>query len=175
MNVTKRDYYEVLGVAREIDEPGLKTAYRKLALKYHPDRNPDDASAEEKFKEAAEAYSVLSDPQKRAAYNRYGHQGLQGMGADAGFDPAAFTDFSDILGDMFSDLFGGGRRAGGRSRAQRGDDLRYDLEFSSGHSIRGLSVDIRCRGWTCAPAVRDRAPKRTTVWLPARCATDAAR
>src|SRR5271170_6405258 len=123
MNVTKRDYYEVLGVAREIDEPGLKSAYRKLALKYHPDRNPDDAGAEEKFKEAAEAYSVLSDPQKRAAYNRYGHQGLQGLGSSAGFDPAAFTDFSDILGDMFSDLFGGasGRR-GGRSRAQRGDD-----------------------------------------------------
>ncbi len=143
MNVTKRDYYEVLGVAREIDEPGLKTAYRKLALKYHPDRNPDDASAEEKFKEAAEAYSVLSDPQKRAAYNRYGHQGLQGMGANAGFDPAAFTDFSDILGDMFSDLFGGGRRAGGRSRAQRGDDLRYDLEISLEDSIRGLSVDIQ--------------------------------
>jgi molecular chaperone DnaJ len=143
MNVTKRDYYEVLGVAREIDEPGLKTAYRKLALKYHPDRNPDDAGAEEKFKEAAEAYSVLSDPQKRAAYNRYGHQGLQGMGASAGFDPAAFTDFSDILGDMFGDLFGGGRRGAGRNRAHRGDDLRYDLEVTLEDAMRGLGVEIQ--------------------------------
>jgi molecular chaperone DnaJ len=143
MNVTKRDYYEVLGVAREVDDPGLKSAYRKLALKYHPDRNPDDAGAEEKFKEAAEAYSVLSDPQKRAAYNRYGHQGLQGMGAGAGFDPAAFTDFSDILGDMFGDLFGGARRGGGRNRAQRGDDMRYDLEITFEDSIRGLGVEIQ--------------------------------
>jgi molecular chaperone DnaJ len=143
MNATKRDYYEVLGVARDIDDPGLKSAYRKLALKYHPDRNPDNNEAEEKFKEAAEAYSVLSDPQKRAAYDRYGHQGLQGAGA--GFDPSAFTDFSDILGDLFGfgDLFGGSGRRGGRTRAQRGEDLRYDLEISLEDAVRGLSVEIQ--------------------------------
>lgn len=145
MNATKRDYYEILSVSRDCDDASLKTAYRKLALKYHPDRNPNDQDAEEKFKEAAEAYSVLSDPQKRAAYDRYGHQGLQGMGAQ-GFDPSAFTDFGDILGDLFgfSDLFGGsGRRTGGRNRAQRGEDLRYDLEVSLEDAIRGLSVEIQ--------------------------------
>jgi len=146
MNATKRDYYEILGVGRDCDDPSLKSAYRKLALQYHPDRNPDDKQAEEKFKEAAEAYSVLSDPQKRAAYDRYGHQGLQGFGANQGFDPNAFNDFGDILGDLFgfSDLFGGGaRRGGGRNRAQRGEDLRYDLEMSLEDAIRGLSVEIQ--------------------------------
>src|SRR5580704_15571822 len=145
MNATKRDYYEVLGVARDCDDPGLKSAYRKMALQFHPDRNPNDHTAEEKFKEAAEAYSVLSDPQKRAAYDRYGHQGLQGLGGNQGFDPNSFTDFSDILGDLFGfgDLFGGGARRGGRSRTQRGEDLRYDLEIDLENAIRGLSVDIQ--------------------------------
>ena len=144
MNATKRDYYEVLGVGRDVDTPALKSAYRKMALKYHPDRNPNDEAAEEKFKEAAEAYSVLSDPQKRAAYDRYGHKGLQGMGASQGFDPYAFTDFSDILGDLFGfgDLFGGsGRRS--RNSAQRGEDLRYDLEISLEDVMRGMSVEIQ--------------------------------
>jgi molecular chaperone DnaJ len=145
MNVAKRDYYEILGVDRGTDDQSIKSAYRKLALKYHPDRNPGDTEAEEKFKEAAEAYSVLSDGQKRAAYDRFGHQGVAGAGAQ-GFDPSAFQDFSDILGDFFGfgDLFGGG--AGGarrRNRAQRGEDIRYDLEIDFEDAMRGMTADIQ--------------------------------
>lgn len=143
MPVTKRDYYEILGVGRDASDQDLKSAYRKLALKYHPDRNPNDAVAEEKFKEAAEAYSVLSDPQKRAAYDRFGHQGV-GAAAAQGFDPSAFEDFGDILGDFFGfgDLFGsaGGRR---RNRPQRGEDIRYDLEIGFEDALRGLAADIQ--------------------------------
>jgi molecular chaperone DnaJ len=141
--VTKRDYYEILGVERGVDDAALKSAYRKLALQYHPDRNPNDHAAEEKFKEAAEAYSVLSDAQKRAAYDRYGHQGLAGTAGGGGFDPNAFTDFSDILGDFFglNDLFGGTSRR--RNRPARGEDVRYDLEVSFEDSMRGISADIQ--------------------------------
>lgn len=142
----KRDYYEVLGVAKEADEQALKSAYRKLALKYHPDRNPGNKEAEEKFKEAAEAYGVLTDAQKRAAYDRFGHQGLQGGagGGPAGFDPTIFADFSDVLGDLFGfgDLFGGGRRGGNPNRAQRGEDVRFDLEIHLEEAVRGKTADL---------------------------------
>jgi molecular chaperone DnaJ len=159
MSVAKRDYYEVLGVARDCDDQILKGAYRKLALQYHPDRNPNNHEAEEKFKEAAEAYSILSDPQKRAAYDRYGHQAVNGS-ASGGFDETTFADFGDILGDLFGfgDLFGGGGRR--RSRQQRGEDLRYDLEISFEDSMRGLSADLqvprleacsRCQGSGAEP------------------------
>src|SRR3954454_7677779 len=137
MSVAKRDYYEVLSVSRDCDDQTLKSAYRKLALQYHPDRNPGDKEAEDRFKEAAEAYSVLTDPQKRAAYDRYGHAGLGGA-AGAGFDPSVFADFSDVLGDIFGfgDFFGGGRRGG--NRVQRGSDLRYDLDLKFEEAAFGV-------------------------------------
>jgi molecular chaperone DnaJ len=155
--VTKRDYYEILGIGRDAGDQEIKQAYRKLALKFHPDRNPDDPKAEDSFKEASEAYSILSDGQKRAAYDRFGHAGLQGAaggGGFSGFNPEAFGDFSDILGNLFGfqDMFGGGQR---RSRAQRGEDLRYDLEISFEEAMFGMTADIqvprmeacaRCKG-----------------------------
>jgi molecular chaperone DnaJ len=158
--VTKRDYYEILGVQRDVDEPSLKSAYRKMAREYHPDRNPNNPDAEEKFKEAAEAYSVLSDAQKRAAYDRYGHQGVQGAGGPS-FDPSVFSDFNDIFGSLFGfeDFFGGGRSRR-RGQANRGEDLRFDLEIAFEEAIRGKSVDIqvprlenctRCRGTGAEP------------------------
>ena len=126
--MAKRDYYEVLGVERSASAQEIKSAYRKLAQKYHPDRNPGDKEAEESFKEAAEAYAILSDADKRARYDRFGHQGVQGAagGGFGGIDPTIFADFSDILGDFFG-LGGGSRRPGG---AARGADLRYDLTLT---------------------------------------------
>ena len=161
MSVTKRDYYEVLAVSRDCDESALKTSYRRLALEFHPDRNPGNHEAEERFKEAAEAYSVLSDAQKRAAYDRYGHQGVSSA-ASNGFDPTAgFPDLADILSDVFGfgDAFGS-RGQQRRTRAQRGDDVRYDLEIAFEDSMRGLSIDIqvprleecgRCKGKGAEP------------------------
>lgn len=146
----KRDYYDVLGVLRTASEQEIKSAYRKLALQYHPDRNPGNREAEEMFKEAAEAYSVLSDAQKRANYDRFGHAGV-GTGAGfGGFDPNVFADFSDILGDIFGfgDLFGSGRRGG--SRVQRGADLRYDLELTFDEAAFGSTKKIKVpRHETC--------------------------
>jgi molecular chaperone DnaJ len=125
--MAKRDYYEILGVTRTATEAEIKKAYRKLAVQHHPDKNPDDHTAEDKFKEAAEAYSVLSDAQKRAAYDRFGHQGVSGAGA-GGFDPG-FSNIEDIF-DMFGfgEMFGG--RSSRRSTVQRGSDLRYDIEIT---------------------------------------------
>jgi molecular chaperone DnaJ len=140
----KRDYYEVLGVARNASDQDIKSAYRKLALQHHPDRNPGNKEAEDKFKEAAEAYSVLSDKDKRGQYDRFGHAGLGGAaGGFNGFDPSVFSDFSDILGDIFGfgDIFGGGSRRG--SRVQRGSDLRYDLELNFEDAVFGLKTKIR--------------------------------
>ena len=136
---TKRDYYEILGVARNATPEELKTVYRKLALKNHPDRNPEDKEAEEKFKEAAEAYEVLHDPQKRAIYDQYGHQGLEGSGFSGfgGFEDI-FSSFSDIFEDFFG--FGNGRRSQGRS--QRGADLRYDLTLSFMEAAFGIEKEI---------------------------------
>ncbi len=138
--MAKRDYYEVLGVERGVDAKEIKKAYRRLAMKYHPDRNPDDATAEEKFKEATEAYDILSDDQKRSAYDQFGHAGVDPNAAGgAGFGGGA--SFSDIFGDVFGDIFGGG--GGGRTRANRGADLRYTLELDLEEAVRGTTVKIR--------------------------------
>jgi molecular chaperone DnaJ len=145
VTTTRRDFYDVLGIARSAGEAEIKSAYRKLALKYHPDRNPGDKAAEEKFKEAAEAYAVLADPEKRSLYDRLGFAGVRGAaGAGAGFDPTIFADFSDIfggLGDLFGfgDLFGAARR---RHGPMRGADLRYDLEIAFTESAKGVETSI---------------------------------
>ena len=162
----KRDYYEVLGISRDALEPEIKTAYRKLALKYHPDKNPADHTAEERFKEAAEAYSVLSDSEKRARYDRFGHSGLQG--GFSGFDPATFGDFGDILGDFFGfgDIFGGSRRRGG---PERGADLRYDLKISFREAAFGLKTKIKIpRQETCSSCDGRGTPKgKSPITCPA--------
>ena len=140
-----RDYYEVLGVAKDADDATIKKAYRTLALKYHPDRNPDRPEAEDKFKEASEAFQVLSDAQKRQTYDRFGHQGLRGQGVNPGFQDAdeIFSHFSDMFGDLFGGFGGGGgRRRGGGRRVRRGADLQYALELDFMEAIHGTSKEI---------------------------------
>jgi len=144
--VSKADYYEVLGVSRECTDQELKSAYRKQALKYHPDRNPGDHSAEEKFKQASEAYQVLSDADKRAAYDRFGHAGLGGQGGFAGGPFAGGVDIGDIFGDLFGEMFGmGGGGAQRASRQQRGDDLRFDLTIDFEDAIFGTETEVKLR------------------------------
>ncbi|GAA5317888.1 MAG: molecular chaperone DnaJ [Candidatus Pelagadaptatus aseana] len=141
--MSKRDYYEILGVAKDVSEKDLKKAYRRVAMKFHPDRNPDDKEAEEKFKEASEAYEVLSDSQKRAAYDQFGHAGVEGQGGMGG-GGQGFGSFSDIFGDVFGDIFGGGGGGQrGRGGPSRGADLRYTLDLSLEDAVKGTSVKIR--------------------------------
>jgi len=137
--MSKRDYYEVLGVNRNASEAELKKAYRRLAMKYHPDRNPGDSVAEDNFKEAKEAYEILSDAQKRAAYDQFGHAGVDPSAGGGGFGGG--PNFSDIFGDVFGDIFGGGRGGGGQ-RVYRGADLRYNLELTLEEAVRGTTVKI---------------------------------
>ncbi len=159
--MSKRDYYDVLGVSKSSTDQEIKSAYRKLALKHHPDRNPSSKASEEKFKEAAEAYAVLADPEKRSRYDRFGHAGVSGQ-AGVGFDPTIFQEFGDDifggLGDVFGfgDLFGTRRRGG----AARGADLRYDLEIAFEEAARGVETTIQvprlesceaCHGTGAAP------------------------
>jgi len=145
----KRDYYEVLGVARDIDEASLKKSYRKVAMENHPDRNPGDKAAEERFKEASEAYAVLSDADKRRAYDRFGHDGVGMGGGPGGFgagpDFGDLGNFTDLFNDLFGDLFGGGRPGGRRraGRGQRGADLRYNLEIDLADALDGIEPSIQ--------------------------------
>ena len=145
--MSKRDYYEVLGVARDADAKAIKSAYRKLAMQYHPDRNPGDAEAEAKFKEVGEAYAILSDDDKRAAYDRMGHAAFQNGGPGAGGfgggqGPFGSADFADIFEQVFGDAFGGARRRG-RSGPARGADLRFDMEVTLEEAFHGKDAEIR--------------------------------
>lgn len=158
--MSKRDFYDVLGVGKSANDQEIKSAYRKLALQHHPDRNPGDKAAEEQFKQAAEAYAVLADGDKRARYDRFGHAGVSGSAGGAqGFDPSVFSDFQDIFGGL-GDIFGFGGGAGRRNGPQRGADLRYDLEITFAQSASGVDTAIQiprheacdtCKGSGAAP------------------------
>ncbi|MBI3373154.1 MAG: molecular chaperone DnaJ [Betaproteobacteria bacterium] len=139
--MAKRDYYEVLGVNRDASDEDIKKSYRKLAMKFHPDRNPDNPRAEEHFKEAKEAYEVLADPKRRPAYDSYGHAGVENMGAGGAGAGAGFANFADAFGDIFGDIFNGSR--GGRSQVFRGADLRYNLEIALEQAAHGFETKIR--------------------------------
>ena len=170
--MSKRDYYEVLGVGRDATDQQIKSAYRKLALKFHPDRNPGDHKAEESFKEAAEAYAIISDPEKRSLYDRFGHAGVSGAGA-GGFDPNAFAGFEDIFGNLgdlfgFGEMFGGGRRR--RGGPQRGADLRYDLEISFEEAFTGTETPLQIpREETCETCSGSGAAAGTSAETCGQC------
>lgn len=166
--MSKRDYYEVLGVAKNAAEDDIKKAYRKLAMKYHPDRNPDNKEAEEKFKEVKEAYEMLTNPEKREAYDRYGHAGVDPNGGMGGFGAGGF---SDAFGDIFGDIFGGG---GGRGRSAgpqvyRGADLRYNLEITLEQAAAGFDTTIRVPSWDKCDTCHGSGAKPGTQ--PVTCST----
>jgi molecular chaperone DnaJ len=164
--MAKRDYYEVLGVAKNATEDELKKSYRKLAMKYHPDRNPDSKEAEDKFKEAKEAYEILTDAQKREAYDRFGHAGVDpnaGVGGGRGAG-----GFSDVFGDIFGDIFGaaGGGARGGRSNVYRGADLRYSMEVTLEQAANGHATEIRVPSWESCEACHGSGAKPGTKPKP---------
>ena len=168
----KRDFYEILGVAKNASDDDIKKAYRKLAMKYHPDRNPDSKGAEEKFKEAKEAYEMLSDPQKRDAYDRYGHAGVDpnmgggGFGGNAG----GFADaFGDIFGDIFGNAAGGARGGRGGPQVYRGADLRYNLEITLEQAANGFDTTIRVPSWDSCDTCHGSGAKPGTS--PTTCPT----
>ncbi|SMP60054.1 molecular chaperone DnaJ [Noviherbaspirillum suwonense] len=171
--MAKRDFYEILGLAKNASDDDIKKAYRKLAMKYHPDRNPDSKGAEEKFKEAKEAYEMLSDPQKRDAYDRYGHAGVDpNMGA-GGFGGGGGGGFADAFGDIFGDIFGGaaGGARGGRGGPQvyRGADLRYNLEITLEQAANGFDTTIRVPSWDSCETCHGSGAKPGTS--PTSCPT----
>jgi molecular chaperone DnaJ len=170
--MAKRDYYEVLGVAKNASEDEIKKAYRKLAMKHHPDRNPDDKAAEEKFKEAKEAYEMLTDASKREAYDRFGHAGVDpNMGGAGGPGAQGFGGFADVFGDIFGDIFGGaqGGRGGQRSNVFRGADLRYAMDVSLEQAAHGFETEIRVPSWESCDTCKGSGAKPGTK--PQQCRT----
>ncbi|MCK8045715.1 molecular chaperone DnaJ [Shewanella sp. 1CM18E] len=164
--MSKRDYYEVLGVGRDASEREIKKAYKRLAMKFHPDRNPGDKEAEANFKEAKEAYEILTDGDKKAAYDQFGHAGVDPNRGGGGFGGGA--DFGDVFGDVFGDIFGGGRR-GGQRQAARGSDLRYNLELSLEEAVRGLTKELRIPTLAACDVCDGSGAKKGTT--PTTCGT----
>jgi molecular chaperone DnaJ len=171
--MAKRDFYEILGVAKNASDEEIKKAYRKLAMKYHPDRNPDSKGSEDKFKEAKEAYEMLSDSSKREAYDRYGHAGVDpNMGGGGGFGAGGSGGFADAFGDIFGDIFGGAARGGGRAggpQVYRGADLRYNLEISLEQAAHGFDTTIRVPSWDACEVCHGSGAKPGTS--PTTCTT----
>ena len=172
--MAKRDFYEILGVAKNASDDEIKKAYRKLAMKHHPDRNPDSKGSEEKFKEAKEAYEMLSDAQKREAYDRYGHAGVDpNMGGGGGFGGAGAGGFSDAFGDIFGDIFGnaarGGGSRGGGPQVYRGADLRYNLDITLEQAANGFDTTIRVPSWDSCEVCHGSGAKPGTQ--PTSCPT----
>jgi molecular chaperone DnaJ len=167
--MAKRDFYEILGVAKNASDDDLKKAYRKLAMKYHPDRNPDSKEAEEKFKQAKEAYEILSDDNKRAAYDRYGHAGVDPNAA--GMGGAGGAGFGDAFGDIFGEIFGAGRRGGGGGGPQvyRGADLKYAMEITLEQAANGFDTEIRVPSWENCEICKGSGAKLGTT--PKTCRT----
>jgi molecular chaperone DnaJ len=168
--MAEKDYYHILGVARDAPPEDIKKAYRQMALKHHPDRNPGSKEAEDRFKEAAEAYSVLGDPEKRSVYDRFGSDGLRGQGF-SGFDPSVFEDFEDILGNFFGfslgDLFGGGGRSRGGTRRSRGRDLALEVEIGLDEAAAGIEREIKLNRAETCPVCR--GSKRKAGTRPTAC------
>jgi molecular chaperone DnaJ len=166
--MAKRDFYEILGVAKNASDDDLKKAYRKLAMKYHPDRNPDSKEAEEKFKQAKEAYEILSDDQKRSAYDRYGHAGVDPNAA--GMGGAGGAGFGDAFGDIFGEIFGAGRRGGGGGpQVYRGADLKYAMEITLEQAANGFDTEIRVPSWENCEVCKGSGAKVGTT--PKACRT----
>lgn len=170
--MSKRDFYEVLGVSRDASERDIKKAYKRLAMKYHPDKNPGDDTATDKFKEVKLAYEILTDAQKRAAYDQYGHAAFEQGAASAGGGfggGRAGGDFNDMFGDVFGDIFGASRRGGQQQRVQRGADLRYNMELSLEEAVRGVTKEIDIPTYvTCSTCAGSGAKAGTS---PQTCAT----
>ena len=166
--MAKRDFYEILGVAKNASEDEIKKAYRKLAMKYHPDRNPDNKEAEEKFKEVKEAYEMLTNPEKREAYDRYGHAGVDPNMGGGGFGGGA-GGFGDAFGDIFGDIFGGGRARSTGPQVYRGADLRYNLEITLEQAAHGFDTTIRVPSWDKCDTCHGSGAKPGTA--PVTCAT----
>lgn len=168
--MSKRDYYEVLGVSKDAAERDIKKAYKRLAMKFHPDRTQGDKSKEEQFKEVKEAYEILTDDQKRAAYDQYGHAAFE-QGGHGGGGFGGGQDFGDAFGDIFGDIFGGGGRGrGGQSRQRRGSDLRYNLDLTLEEAVKGKTLEIKVPTYvSCEPCDGSGAKKGTSAKTCSTC------